>query len=202
MYDTLIEHPLTQSHSAACSWVDFISVAYAWRCGRTQLFGLQPSVNLHAQLQPLCSAALVPNVLPRRDEGSGEPCAVIEAFHPLWILSTCVPPPLNIVYLHSTPSEYCLPAFHSLWILSTCVPPPLNIVYLRSTLSEYCLPAFHPLWILSTCVPPPLNIVNLCSTPSEYCLPAFHPLWILSTCVPPPLNIVYLHSTPSEYCPF
>ena len=29
------------------------------------------------QLQPLCSAALVPNVLPRRDEGSGKPCAVI-----------------------------------------------------------------------------------------------------------------------------
>ena len=40
---------------------------------------LQPSINLHAQLQPLCSAALVPNVLPRRDEGSGKPCAVIEA---------------------------------------------------------------------------------------------------------------------------
>ena len=31
------------------------------------------------QLQPLCSAALVPNILPRRDEGSGKPCAVIEA---------------------------------------------------------------------------------------------------------------------------
>ena len=31
------------------------------------------------QLQPLCSAALVPNVLPRRDEGSGKPCAVIKA---------------------------------------------------------------------------------------------------------------------------
>ena len=44
-------------------------------------FRLQPSVNLHAQLQPLCSAALVvvPNVLPRRDEGSGKPCAVIGA---------------------------------------------------------------------------------------------------------------------------
>ena len=56
MYDTLIERPLTQS----------------------QFFRLQPSVNLNAQLQPLCSAALVPNVLPRRDEGSGMPCAVIE----------------------------------------------------------------------------------------------------------------------------
>ena len=31
------------------------------------------------QLQPLCSAALVPNLLPRRDEGLGKPCAVIEA---------------------------------------------------------------------------------------------------------------------------
>ena len=31
------------------------------------------------QLQPLCSAVLVPNVLPWRDEGSGKPCAVIEA---------------------------------------------------------------------------------------------------------------------------
>ena len=31
------------------------------------------------QLQPLCSAALVPNVLPRRDEFSGKPCAVIGA---------------------------------------------------------------------------------------------------------------------------
>ena len=41
---------------------------------------LQPSINLHAQLQPLCSAALVPNVLPRRDEGSGKPCAVIISY--------------------------------------------------------------------------------------------------------------------------
>ena len=32
-----------------------------------------------SQLQPLCSAALVPNVLPRRDEGSGKPCTVIDA---------------------------------------------------------------------------------------------------------------------------
>ena len=29
--------------------------------------------------QPLCSAALAPYVLPRRDEGSGKSCAVIEA---------------------------------------------------------------------------------------------------------------------------
>ena len=61
----------------------FISVAYArwchWWCGRKQLYRLQPSVNLHAQLQPLCSvalSALVPNVLPRRDEGSGVPYAL------------------------------------------------------------------------------------------------------------------------------
>ena len=41
---------------------------------------LQPSINLHAAgIHPLCSAALVPNVLPWRDEGSGYPCAVIEA---------------------------------------------------------------------------------------------------------------------------
>ena len=40
---------------------------------------LQPSIICMPQLQPLCSAALVPNVLPRRDEGSGKLCAVIEA---------------------------------------------------------------------------------------------------------------------------
>ena len=53
--------------------------------------GLQPSINFFyslnnglvnscmPQLHHLCSAALVPNVLPQRDEGSGRPCAVIEA---------------------------------------------------------------------------------------------------------------------------
>ena len=40
---------------------------------------LQPSINLHASVTALCSAALVPNVLPRRDEDSGKPCAVIKA---------------------------------------------------------------------------------------------------------------------------
>ena len=40
---------------------------------------LQPSINCMPQLQPSCSAALVPNVLPRRDEGSRKPFAVIEA---------------------------------------------------------------------------------------------------------------------------
>ena len=38
---------------------------------------LQPSINLHAPVTG--SAALVPNVLPRIDEGSGRPCAVIDA---------------------------------------------------------------------------------------------------------------------------
>ena len=32
---------------------------------------LQPSINLHAPV----TAALVLKILPRRDEGSGEPCA-------------------------------------------------------------------------------------------------------------------------------
>ena len=36
---------------------------------------LQPSINLHAPV----TAALVPNVLARRDEGLGKPCIVIEA---------------------------------------------------------------------------------------------------------------------------
>ena len=40
---------------------------------------LQPSIYLHAPVTALCSAALVPNVLPQRDEGSCDSCAVIEA---------------------------------------------------------------------------------------------------------------------------
>ena len=40
---------------------------------------LQPSINLHAPVTAFMLAALVPNVLPRGDEGSGKPCAVIEA---------------------------------------------------------------------------------------------------------------------------
>ena len=61
------------------------SVAYAswykWICDRTQRKAATinqfacPSYSLYVQ----CSAALVPNVLSRRDEGSGKPCAVIEA---------------------------------------------------------------------------------------------------------------------------
>ena len=41
--------------------------------------GCNPQSICMPQLQPLCSAALVPNVLPRRDDGSGKPCAAIEA---------------------------------------------------------------------------------------------------------------------------
>ena len=56
-------------------------------CGKCQMMPLKvwPNTALGCNhqsicmLQPLCSAALVPNVLPRRDEGSGEPCAVIKA---------------------------------------------------------------------------------------------------------------------------
>ena len=40
--------------------------------------GCNHQSTVHTQLQPLCSAALVPNVLPRRDEGSAKPCVVIE----------------------------------------------------------------------------------------------------------------------------
>ena len=53
---------------------------------------LQPSINLHAPntafiLFIICSAALVHNVLPRRDGGSGEHCAVTEASYS--ILAPC-----------------------------------------------------------------------------------------------------------------
>ena len=64
MDDTLIERPLTQSQRRCMQLSWLFSVAYPKRCGQTQLFRLQPSVNLHAQLQPWCSAALVPNVIP------------------------------------------------------------------------------------------------------------------------------------------
>ena len=39
------------------------------------------------KLQPLCSAALIPNVLLRRDEGSGKPCAVDRRIEPHKILA-------------------------------------------------------------------------------------------------------------------
>ena len=71
----------------SCNLIDFISVAYAqliplklWP-NAAQGCNHQSTCMIHDpyQLQPLCSAALVPNVLPRRDEGSGKPRAVIEA---------------------------------------------------------------------------------------------------------------------------
>ena len=52
----LLSTPQPSHKGTACSWVDFISVAYARRCAwPNTVFRLQPSVNLHAQLQPLCS---------------------------------------------------------------------------------------------------------------------------------------------------
>ena len=40
---------------------------------------LQPSINLHAPVTALMFSCSGTNVLPWRDEGSGKPCAVIEA---------------------------------------------------------------------------------------------------------------------------
>ena len=39
---------------------------------------LQPSINLHDPVTAFMFSCLGTNVLPRRDEGSGKPCAVIE----------------------------------------------------------------------------------------------------------------------------
>ena len=67
----------------SCNWINFFF------CGIWQMMPLKvwPNTALGynhqsvcmPQLQPLCSAALVPYVPPRKDEGSGKPCAVIEA---------------------------------------------------------------------------------------------------------------------------
>ena len=43
---------------------------------------LLPSINLHTPVTAFmfsCSICMVPNVLPREEEGSGKPCAVMEA---------------------------------------------------------------------------------------------------------------------------
>ena len=66
-----------------------MQLSWLYFCGICQMMPLKvwPNTALSCnhqsicmpQLQPLCSAALVPNVLPRRDEGLGKPCAVIEA---------------------------------------------------------------------------------------------------------------------------
>ena len=68
------------------NWIDFITLTYVMiiyshtECVAEQSSRLQSPINLHAQLHPLCSAALVPNILPRRDEGSGMPCAVMKPY--------------------------------------------------------------------------------------------------------------------------
>ena len=40
---------------------------------------VQPSINLHAPVTAFMYSCSVTNTLPRRDEGSGKPSAVIEA---------------------------------------------------------------------------------------------------------------------------
>ena len=76
-YNTLIERPLTQRCCMQLSWHCLCCICQ--KVWPNTVFRPQQSVNLHAQLQPLCSAALVPNVLPWRNKGLGKPCAVIEA---------------------------------------------------------------------------------------------------------------------------
>ena len=75
MYETLIERPLTQSQRRCMQ----LSWLFLWHMpegvAEHSFLRLQPSGKLHIQLKPLCSAVLVPNVLPRRDEGSGKPGA-------------------------------------------------------------------------------------------------------------------------------
>ena len=80
----VIDTILWQSHHDRVIQLDWL-----YSCGICQMMPLKVWQNTALgcnhqsicmpQLQPLCSAALVPNVLPRRDEGSGRPCAVIEA---------------------------------------------------------------------------------------------------------------------------
>ena len=62
-------------HTGACANVVLLTYVLTY----TYLQGCNHQSTCMPQLQPLCSAALVPNVLPRRDEGSGKPCGVIEA---------------------------------------------------------------------------------------------------------------------------
>ena len=55
----MIERPLTQTQRRC------MQLSWHYFCGICQKVSrLQPSVNLHAHLQHLCLAALVPNVLP------------------------------------------------------------------------------------------------------------------------------------------
>ena len=79
MWGTHIKPLLTQSQRRCMqlSWRYFCGICQIMPLKPNMVFRLQPSVNLHVQLQPSCSAALVPNVLPRREEGLGKPWAVI-----------------------------------------------------------------------------------------------------------------------------
>ena len=55
-------------------WID----SYSQPSLRTQ-FKVATVYSIHTRSLSWCSTRLVPNVLPRRDEGSGEPCAVDQA---------------------------------------------------------------------------------------------------------------------------
>ena len=55
-------------------WID----SYTQLSLRTQ-FKVATVYSIHTQSLSWCSTGLVPNVLPRRDEGSGKPCAVDRA---------------------------------------------------------------------------------------------------------------------------
>ena len=57
-----------------CRWID----SYTQLSLRTQ-FKVATVYSIHTQSLSWCSTGLVPNVLPRRDEGSGKPCAVDRA---------------------------------------------------------------------------------------------------------------------------
>ena len=56
------------------SWI----ASYSQQFLRTQ-FKVATVYSIHTQSLSWCSTGLVPNVLPRRDEGSGKPCAVDRA---------------------------------------------------------------------------------------------------------------------------
>ena len=55
-------------------WID----SYSQQSLQTQ-FKVATVYSIHTQSLSWCSTGLVPNVLPRRDEGSGKPCAVDRA---------------------------------------------------------------------------------------------------------------------------
>ena len=61
----------------------FISVAYArwchWRFDRSQLFSLQPSINLHVPVTVFMFSCSGTDLLSKRDVGSGLPCAADRA---------------------------------------------------------------------------------------------------------------------------